>query len=72
MEFIVRNKFWIYLFEYKRCFKEHDYLMMIHHLIMCLSILSPYLIYYGFLNIPAYTYLARIFICEISNFFLWT
>jgi hypothetical protein len=61
------------LFEYKRCFREHDYLMIIHHLIMCLSILSPYLIYYGFLNIPKIRYiLARIFICEISNFFLWT
>lgn len=61
------------LFEYKRCFIEHDYLMMIHHLIMCLSILSPYLIYYGFLNIPNIHYiLARIFVCEISNVFLWT
>ena len=39
------------LFEYKRCFREHDYLMIIHHLIMCLSILSPYLIYYGLANI---------------------
>jgi hypothetical protein len=61
------------LFESKRCLNEHDYVMILHHFIMCLSLLAPYIIYFGFLYIPKIQYiLARIFICEISNVFLWS
>ena len=60
-------------FESKRCLKDHDYVMILHHFIMCLSLLAPYIIYFGFLYIPRIHYiLARIFACEISNVFLWT